>query len=109
MPNTNRKHPEPIDVAALAALFHVAADPTRARILLFLGDGERHVGALREIVGCSLPVFSNHLTTIRLVGLVEARSDGKRRIYSLTEAGMEMRGAVEALASLPRIRIGAGR
>lgn len=75
----------------------MAGEPTRAYVLLLLGEGEQAAGALGEAVGCSQEVLSGHLAMLRLVGLVEARREGRRQIYSLTGAGRALASAVATL------------
>ncbi len=67
---------------ALAAL----ADPTRQRIVELLADGERSAGELAAEFRTSRPGVSRHLRVLREQGLVQARSDGRRRLYSLEPA-----------------------
>jgi DNA-binding transcriptional ArsR family regulator len=67
---------------ALAAL----ADPTRQRIVELLADGERSAGELAAEFRTSRPGVSRHLRVLRDKGLVQARSDGRRRLYSLEPA-----------------------
>jgi len=69
------------------ALFGAFADATRLRILsLLLAEKELCVcdlcAALREIQ----PKISRHLAILRRAGLVEVRSDGKWKYYSLARA-----------------------
>jgi DNA-binding transcriptional ArsR family regulator len=67
---------------ALAAL----ADPTRQRIVELLADGERSAGELAAEFRTSRPGVSRHLRVLRERGVVRARSDGRRRLYSLEPA-----------------------
>ena len=64
---------------ALAAL----ADPTRRRIVELLVEGERGAGELAAQFDTSRPGVSRHLRVLREHGLVRAREDGARRLYSL--------------------------
>jgi DNA-binding transcriptional ArsR family regulator len=66
-------------VEALAAV----ADPTRRELLRLLVDGERSAGELADRFPVSRPAISRHLRVLREAGLVRARTDGKRRLYSL--------------------------
>jgi DNA-binding transcriptional ArsR family regulator len=66
-------------VKALEAL----ADPTRRRIVELLVDGERSAGELAANFDTSRPGVSRHLRVLREHGLVQARDDGRRRLYSL--------------------------
>jgi DNA-binding transcriptional ArsR family regulator len=67
---------------ALAAL----ADPTRQRIVELLANGERSAGELAAEFRTSRPGVSRHLRVLREQGLVQARSDGRHRLYSLEPA-----------------------
>jgi DNA-binding transcriptional ArsR family regulator len=66
-------------VKALEAL----ADPTRRRIVELLVDGERSAGDLAANFATSRPGISRHLRVLREHGLVQARDEGRRRLYSL--------------------------
>lgn len=59
------------------------ADPHRRRILDILRGGERPAGDLVNHLALSQPGVSKHLKVLREAGLVAARADGKRRLYSL--------------------------
>jgi DNA-binding transcriptional ArsR family regulator len=66
--------------------FAALADPTRRAILALLRTGEQPAGTLVERLGLPQPSVSKHLKTLREVGLVRARVDGPRRLYSLDAA-----------------------
>ena len=66
-----------------AALFEVLAEPTRRQVLDLLREQERTVGELVDELDMSQPAVSKHLRVLRDAGLVEARVDAQRRIYSL--------------------------
>lgn len=65
------------------ALFEILAEPNRRRVLDLLRQRERTVGELVDALGMSQPAVSKHLRVLRDAGLVEARVDAQRRIYSL--------------------------
>jgi DNA-binding transcriptional ArsR family regulator len=67
------------DVKALEAL----ADPTRRRIVELLADGDREAGAIAAEFPVSRPAVSRHLRVLREAGLVRARGEAQRRVYSL--------------------------
>jgi len=69
-------------MSAFAAL----ADPTRRRIVELLAEGERSAGELAAQFDTSRPGVSRHLRVLREHGLVRAREDGARRLYSLDPA-----------------------
>jgi DNA-binding transcriptional ArsR family regulator len=68
------------------AVFEALADPTRRRILELLADGERSAGDLAGEFAISRPGVSRHLRVLRAAGLVRARGDGQRRLYSVDPA-----------------------
>jgi len=63
--------------------FEVLAEPNRRRILDLLRERERPVGDLVAALSLSQPAVSKHLRVLRQAGLVEARTDAQRRIYSV--------------------------
>lgn len=67
-------------------VFEALADPVRRDILALLRQGERPAGALVEALALPQPGVSKHLRTLREAGLVRARVDGPRRLYSLDPA-----------------------
>jgi DNA-binding transcriptional ArsR family regulator len=58
-------------------------DPTRRRIVELLAEGERSAGELASEFRTSRPGVSRHLRVLREHGLVRAREQGQRRLYSL--------------------------
>ena len=70
---------------ALAAL----ADPTRRQVFERLRGGPRPVKALAAGLPVSRPAVSQHLRVLKDAGLVEERSEGVRRIYSLRREGLK--------------------
>jgi DNA-binding transcriptional ArsR family regulator len=69
--------------ATTADAFNAVAEPRRRQILDALAAGERPVNKLVEALGLAQPQVSKHLRVLREVGAVEARSDGRRRLYRL--------------------------
>jgi DNA-binding transcriptional ArsR family regulator len=66
-------------VKALEAL----ADPTRRTIVELLAEGDLSAGDLAKRFETSRPAVSRHLRVLREQGLVQARVEGRRRVYSL--------------------------
>lgn len=79
-------------------LKHVS-DPTRLQVVLTLAEGERHVGALCEMLGHSQPAVSHHLALLRHGGIIAPRRQGKNNFYGLTETGTELSRVVLQLLS----------
>lgn len=67
---------------ALGAL----ADPIRRHIVELLAERERDAGEIASHFDVSRPAVSRHLRVLREHGLVQARSEAQRRIYSLDPA-----------------------
>jgi DNA-binding transcriptional ArsR family regulator len=64
-------------------VFAALADPTRRRLLELLAAGERSAGELAAEFDVSRPAVSRHLRVLREAGLVRARGEGQRRLYSV--------------------------
>lgn len=64
--------------------FRMLADPSRVKILWALLQGESNVGSLAELVGTSATTVSQHLSKLRLAGLVDSRREGTFIYYSAT-------------------------
>jgi DNA-binding transcriptional ArsR family regulator len=66
----------------------VLADPTRRKVFERLRAGPRPVNALAAGLPVSRPAVSQHLKVLKRAGLVEERSVGVRRIYSIRREGL---------------------
>lgn len=66
----------------------VLADPTRRQVFERLRAGPRPVNLLAAGLPVSRPAVSQHLKALKEAGLVEERSEGVRRIYSLRREGL---------------------
>ena len=69
--------------------FTALSDPTRRRIIESLALGESSFGDLADRFDMSRPAVSQHLKVLREAGIVTARADAQRRIYRLTENGLD--------------------
>ena len=70
---------------AAAASLALLADDTRLKVLWALMNGEHHVNALAEIVGAKAPAVSQHLSKLRLAGMVSVRRDGTYAYYRASD------------------------
>ncbi|MFJ2893267.1 ArsR/SmtB family transcription factor [Streptomyces sp. NPDC087218] len=68
-------------LAEAAASFGLLASPARLHIVWALAQGESDVTGLAERVGGALPAVSQHLTKLKLAGLVRSSRDGRRMVY----------------------------
>lgn len=73
------------------------SDPTRLEVILILAEGEHHVGALCDHLSQSQPAVSHHLALLRHAHIIEARRQGARNYYGLTEKGRSLAGVVHSL------------
>jgi DNA-binding transcriptional ArsR family regulator len=69
--------------------FEVLAEPTRRQIVELLAEGERSAGEIASHFSTSRPGISRHLRVLREHGLVNAREEAQRRLYSLDPAPLE--------------------
>ncbi|MDB5611126.1 MAG: transcriptional regulator, ArsR family [Bradyrhizobium sp.] len=73
---------------AYGSALTVLADPTRRKVFERLRAGPRPVNLLAAGLPVSRPAVSQHLKALKDAGLVEERSEGVRRIYSLRREGL---------------------
>jgi DNA-binding transcriptional ArsR family regulator len=73
-----------------ADVLHALADPTRRAILERLRQAPRSVGEIADGLPVTRPAVSQHLRVLEGAGLVRARQEATRRVYSV-----ELRGIVE--------------
>jgi DNA-binding transcriptional ArsR family regulator len=66
----------------------VLADPTRRKVFERLRAGPRPVKLIALGLPVSRPAVSQHLKALKDAGLVEERSEGVRRIYSVRREGL---------------------
>lgn len=80
-------------------LLRLAAQPTRLQVLLLLGDGELHVGAITDAAANSQPAASHHLAVLRRGGLIARWRRGRTNCYRLTEPGAVLAEVMSAIVS----------
>src|SRR3954470_13696503 len=64
-------------------VMHALADESRRTVLEILRDHPATAGELADALPIARPGVSRHLRVLRESGLVEARQEAQRRIYSL--------------------------
>ncbi|MFF0724398.1 ArsR/SmtB family transcription factor [Streptomyces sp. NPDC004134] len=72
-------------LAEAAGTCGLLASPARLHILWALAHGESDVTGLAERVGGALPSVSQHLTKLKLAGLVRSRREGRRVVYVIDD------------------------
>jgi DNA-binding transcriptional ArsR family regulator len=79
---------EPLDDAAIAHValyFQVLAEPMRLKVLNALRSGDRNVGELAELLGCTTANISKHLSLLAKGGFVERESRGNAVYYRIAD------------------------
>jgi DNA-binding transcriptional ArsR family regulator len=77
--------PDEAEVERAADAFRLLADPTRIKILWALQQGESSVACLAELVDAAPTAVSQHLSKLRLAGLVRGRRRGTFVYYTVAD------------------------
>lgn len=77
--------PDSDTIVALAELFKMFGDPTRAKILSILQIKGMYVGELSEAMGMSISAISHQLRVLRSAKLVKGTKEGKEVKYTLDD------------------------
>lgn len=99
-------NPDPDGIEAYrlhAEICKVLTDPKRLMLLDAMRRGERSVGDLAGVAGCTLANASQHLAVLRSAGLVESRRAGTVVYYRLVEP--EILQACDIVGRIVRRRI----
>lgn len=96
--------PDPAQVRAATDLLRMLSDPTRFSVLWALAQGESNVACLAELAGTSATAVSQHLSKLRLAGLVSGRREGTFVYYTVAEGplGALLVQALRAVGADPR-------
>jgi DNA-binding transcriptional ArsR family regulator len=70
----------------------VLSDSNRLRIIRALLNGSRNVGEIAKSVNLGVHRVSHHLGIMRLVGLVEAKRQGRNINYSISQRVLTKKG-----------------
>ena len=81
----DRERVQADDFTQASDTFAILASPVRVRMLWLLSEQGCDVGNLAGQLGVSVATASHHLGRMRLAGLVSARSEGRRQVYSLDD------------------------
>ncbi|MGW2885072.1 ArsR/SmtB family transcription factor [Streptomyces griseoruber] len=94
-----------------AETFGLLASPARLHLVWALAHGESDVTGLAERVGGALPAVSQHLTKLKLAGLVRSRREGRRQVYFVDDPDVVdiVRLAMDRLADRTRQSVGSDR
>ena len=79
-PAAPRTEPTRPQLASAAATFTLLSNPTRLHVLWLAAQDVHDVTTLAERTGVGVATMSQHLSKLRLAGLISARQDGRRRL-----------------------------
>lgn len=82
----NKASPELLRV--VASYFQALAEPMRLQILNALRNGEKNVGELAQLIGCSNANTSRHLTLLTQSGLLSRQNRGNSVYYSIADTSI---------------------
>lgn len=91
--------PSDAEVERATSTLRMLADPTRIKILWALAQGESSVACLAEIADATPTAVSQHLSKLRLSGVVKARRQGTFQFYTVTDP--EVVSVLEAILGRP--------
>ena len=84
-PALDRQEPTELQLAAAADTFALLASPARLHLVSLMSTGRFDVGSLAAKVGLSLPTISQHLSKLRLAGIVSAHREGRHSFYTVED------------------------
>ena len=73
-------------LAEMSDLFKQLSDQSRLAVLHALWDKPRYVNQICEKTGLSQPNVSHHLSQLKSMGLVLAKKDGQKVLYSIADS-----------------------
>jgi DNA-binding transcriptional ArsR family regulator len=86
-----------------AVICKAFAHPTRLHLIDLLGEGERGVGSLRDVLGITKANMSQHLAILKAAGVVATRRRGKQVFAGL--ALPQVKEACEEIHKVLRTQI----
>lgn len=72
-------------LASAAGTFALLGSPARLHVLWLAAHDAHDVTTLAERAGIGVATMSQHLTKLRLAGLISARREGRRHIYAVED------------------------
>jgi DNA-binding transcriptional ArsR family regulator len=80
-------HTEPTrpQLASASATFALLGNATRLHVLWLAAQDVHDVTTLAERTGVGVATMSQHLGKLRLAGLISARQEGRRHIYTVED------------------------
>lgn len=72
-------------LTAAASTFALLSSPARLHVLWLAAQGPYDVTTLAGRAGINVATMSQHLTKLRLAGLISARKEGRHHIYTVDD------------------------
>jgi ArsR family transcriptional regulator, virulence genes transcriptional regulator len=88
-------------IRQMTQVFHLAANPSKLRILCLLAERERGVTSMLEELKTTRAAFSQSIALLKASGLIAGRREGKQVFYKLASKGEAVMAFARSLASLP--------
>lgn len=85
MTDADRREPTDAQLRAAAATFDLLSSPVRLQLAWLAAQGQLDVGTLASRSGVTIATASQHLSKLRLAGLVSAHRDGRHQIYTVDD------------------------
>jgi DNA-binding transcriptional ArsR family regulator len=80
-----RAEPTRPQLTSGAATFALLSNPTRLHVLWLAAQDVHDVTTLAERTGVGVATMSQHLSKLRLAGLISARQEGRHHIYAVED------------------------
>jgi DNA-binding transcriptional ArsR family regulator len=80
-----RAEPTRPQLTSAAATFALLSNATRLHVLWLAAQDIHDVTTLAERTGVGVATMSQHLSKLRLAGLISARQEGRRHIYAVED------------------------
>lgn len=77
--------PTPPQLQSAASTFALLSSPARLHVLWLAAQGAYDVTTLAGRAGINVATMSQHLTKLRLAGLISARKQGRHHIYTVDD------------------------
>ncbi|MGV0624782.1 ArsR/SmtB family transcription factor [Mycolicibacter minnesotensis] len=82
---TQPDEPTPPQLASAASTFALLSSPARLHAMWLATQDAYDVTTLASRAGINVATMSQHLTKLRLAGLINARRDGRHHIYTVDD------------------------
>jgi DNA-binding transcriptional ArsR family regulator len=82
---TRADGPTQPQLASAASTFALLSSPARLHVMWLATQGAYDVTTLAGLAGINVATMSQHLTKLRLAGLIRARREGRHHIYTVDD------------------------